>query len=132
MHDVAGMGDETEPLERLPEPAPRRLDLERGERAVGIGADREERGVAEVEEPGEADNDIEAQGERGVSERIRCGVDIRVVADHDREQQAAIVTIDTPTRVRRCGAIHSTGEPRRRKANVSPIIPERGAALPVR
>ena len=50
------------------------------EDAVGIGADREERGVAEIEQAGEADHDIEP--ERQDRERAGVGrrVDIAVVA----------------------------------------------------
>ena len=79
--------DEAEPLERLPEPAPGRRHLPRGEDAVGIGADREKRGVAEIEQPGEADDDVEAERQRGEGQRVRRRVDVGVVAADDREQQ---------------------------------------------
>ena len=40
-----------------------------GERAAGVGTDGEEGGVAEVEQAGEADHHVEAEGEQGVDRR---------------------------------------------------------------
>jgi len=40
--------DEIEPAERLPEARPLGLQLPGARHAVGIGADREKRGVAEI------------------------------------------------------------------------------------
>ncbi len=57
-----------------------------GGSAIGIGADREKCGVAKIEQPGEADDDVEAERQRGEGECIRRRVDIRIVAVDDREQ----------------------------------------------
>ncbi len=89
---------EAEPLERLPEAAPLRLHLEGGEDAVGIGADREERGIAEVEQAGEADDDVQAERQRGDRPRRwpccrcrrRCGaISGKAMAASTRKQQHA-------------------------------------------
>ena len=49
---------------------------------VGVGADREEGGIAEVEEPGEADHHVEPQRQQDVDARIRG-------QQHDRPSLAA-------------------------------------------
>ena len=91
MDEIAGRrmvaGDQAEPLERLPETGPFRLQLPGAEDAVGIGADREKRRIAEVEEAGEADDDVEAERQRREGERIGDRIDVRVVPVHEREQQ---------------------------------------------
>ena len=90
MHHIAARfmkpRDKAKPLKRLPEAAPIRRHLPGGHRAVGIGADREECGVAEIEEPGEPDDDVEPERQRRKSQGIGGGVDIGVVAVPDREQ----------------------------------------------
>ena len=72
------MLDEAEPLERLPETPPFRLHLVRGEDAIGIGADGEEGGIAEIEQASEADHDVEAERQDRESERVRGRVDDRL------------------------------------------------------
>ena len=67
---------------------PFRLHLIGGEIAVSIGADGEEGRVAEIEQPGEADDDIEAERQDRVGERIRGRIDIALVAVDQREQDA--------------------------------------------
>ena len=91
MDDVAARrvkaGDEVEPLERLPEAAPCRLQLPRARDAIGVGADRKERGVAEIEQPGKADDDVEAERQGGKGERVRRRIDVGVVPVDQRKQQ---------------------------------------------
>ena len=81
-------GDEVEPLEGLPEAAPRRLQLPRARHAIGIGADREKRGVAEVEQSGKADDDIEAERQSGEGQRIGRRIDVGVVLVEPAETAA--------------------------------------------
>src|SRR5215471_18040554 len=99
MNDVAAplviAGDKIQPPERFPKTAPLGVPLPRARNAVGIGADREERGVAEVQQPGKTDNNVETQGEGSESERVCRRVDVRVVAVYQRKQQ------------RRCGNYES-------------------------
>ena len=66
-----------------------RHDLERGQDAVRVGADREERRVAEVEQPGKADDDVEAERERGIGGGVGRGVDIGVVVVNSGNAMAA-------------------------------------------
>ena len=92
MHGVRLAGDHEpahlpEPLERLPEARPLGLELAGGGDAVAVGADGEERGVAEVEQPGEADHDVEPERQHGVGERVGRRVHVAGVAAEDREQQ---------------------------------------------
>ena len=91
MDDVPGRqviaSNQIEPTERLPETAPLGLHLPRARNAIGIGADRKERGIAEIEEPGEANDDIEPERQRSKRECIRGSVDIRVIGIDQREQQ---------------------------------------------
>ena len=92
MDDIAAgsrhAGDEVEPAERLPEARPLRLQLKRAGDAVGVGADREKRGIAEIEEAGEPDDDVEAERQCGKSKRVCRRIDVGVVPVQDREQQA--------------------------------------------
>ena len=91
MDDVAARGvkaaDQVEPLEGLPEAAPRRLQLPRACYAIGVRADREKRGVAEIEQSGEADDDVEAERQSSEGQRIRRRIDIGVVLVDQRKQQ---------------------------------------------
>ncbi len=91
MDDVAARcvkaGDEVEPLERLPEAAPRRLQLPRARHPVGVGADREKRGIAEIEQSGKADDDVEAERQGSEGQRIRRRIDVGVVLVNQRKQQ---------------------------------------------
>src|SRR5579875_493956 len=123
MHDVAARlmdpGDEVEPPERLPEPAPGRLQLPRGGNPIGISANCKECGITEIEKPGEADNDIKTERQCGKSQRIRGRVDIGVVAVNEREQKGDRSRCDAG----------------RNKASIvaavaGPAIPERGG-LPI-
>ncbi len=84
MHDIAGTiarnaRDESQPLEGLPEFTPARLHLIGGQNPVGIGADGEEGGVAEVEEPGEADDDVEPERQDGEGAGIGGRVNVAVI-----------------------------------------------------
>jgi len=47
-----------------------------GEQRIGVGADREEGRVAEHEEPGVADDDVETEGERDVDQRLDAQADV--------------------------------------------------------
>src|SRR5579875_3077461 len=91
MHDVAARlmdpGDEVEPPERLPEPAPGRLQLPRGGNPIGISANCKECGITEIEKPGKADNDIKPGRRWGKTRRIRGRVDIGVVAGNEGKQK---------------------------------------------
>src|SRR5215472_18202170 len=91
MDDVAirgvKAGDEVEPLERLPEAAPRRLQLPRTRHPIGVGANREKRGIAEIKQSGEADDDVEAERQSSEGQRIRCRIDVGVVLVNQRKQQ---------------------------------------------
>jgi hypothetical protein len=70
--------------QRLPE-AP--AELGRQQR-VGIGADRVEGDVAEVEQAGEADHHVQAPAEHHVDQHRRGGVDdVAVVGEHDRQRE---------------------------------------------
>src|SRR5438045_9562258 len=80
--------DEVEPLQGLPEPAPRRLDLPRAGNAIGVGTDCKERGVAEIQQAGEADDDVEAKRQRGKGERVRRRINVGIVAVNQWEQQS--------------------------------------------
>jgi hypothetical protein len=79
---------ETEPLERFPEAPPFGLHLIGGENAVGIGADGEKGGIAEVEKPRETHNDIEAERQDREGECVRCRVDITLVAVDQGKEDA--------------------------------------------
>ncbi len=81
-------GDEVEPAKRLPKTRPFRLQLERGSGAIGVGADREESGVAEIEQAGKSDDNVEAQRQRRESERICSRIDVGIVAVHNRKQKS--------------------------------------------
>jgi hypothetical protein len=92
VHDIAGTiardaRDETQPLEGLPEFAPARLHLIGGQNPVGIGADGEEGGVAEVEEPGEADDDVEPERQDGEGAGIGGRVDVAVIVIDQRTRR---------------------------------------------
>jgi len=91
MNDVAARrvktADEVEPLQGLPEAAPRRLDLPRAGNAVGVGADCKERGIAEIQEAGEADDDVEAKRQSGKGERVRRRINVGIVPVDEWEQQ---------------------------------------------
>ena len=91
MDDVAAATrhprDEVEPAKRLPKTGPRRLQLKRGSGAVNIGADREKRGVAEVEQTGKADDDVEPERQCGEGKRVRRRIDVGVVAMNKRKRQ---------------------------------------------
>ena len=76
-------------MERLPERAPFRLKLERGQNAVGVGADGEESGIPEVQQASETDDDVQPQRQRGIGGCVRHAVDVGVVGVHDRERQRA-------------------------------------------
>ena len=80
-------GDEVEPAERLPKTRPFRLQLERSGCAIGVGADRKESGVAEIEQAGKSDDDVKPQCQRRESERICSRIDVGVVAVHNRKQK---------------------------------------------
>ena len=73
--------------ERLPETPPFRLYLPGGEDAVGIGADREEGGIAEIEQAGETDDDIEAERQHGEGGGVGGGVEIAPIAVDQRKQE---------------------------------------------
>ena len=68
-----------QPGERLPERSPVRHDLERGQDAVCVCTDGEERRVAKVEQAGEADDNVQAQRQGGISRCVRGRVDVGVV-----------------------------------------------------
>ena len=74
------MLDKAKPLEGLPEAAPLRLDLIGRQRAVGVGADGEERRIAEIEQAGKADDDVEPERQHGIGERIRRRIDVAFIA----------------------------------------------------
>ena len=60
------------PLTRMwmPSPLPTLEKKPGAEPAGGVGADREERHVAEVQQAGEADHDVEAERHHDVGERL--------------------------------------------------------------
>ena len=92
VHDaavVAGhLRHQPERLEELPGLAPGRLQLERIQHAIGIGPDGEERGIAEVEQAGEADDDVEAERQGGKGEGVRQRIDVGFVGVIEREAGA--------------------------------------------
>ena len=79
-------GDKVEPLERFPEAAPLWLHLPRARHPIGVGPDREKRGITEIEQAGKADDDVEAERQGGESERVRRRIDIGVVLVDQRKQ----------------------------------------------
>ena len=79
--------DQAQPLERLPEFRPLRLHLPGRQDAVGIGADGEEGGIAQIEQAGEADDDVEAERQHGEGGGIGRGVDVAAVAVDQREEK---------------------------------------------
>ena len=55
---------------------------------VGIGADRVERDVAEIEQPGEADHDVEAEAEHRVGDDQDAEIEqIAVAVEDDRNDE---------------------------------------------
>ena len=81
------LGDQAEIVERLPERAPLGLQLEGGQDAVGIGTDGEERGIAQVEQAGEADHDVQPERQRGIGRGVGHAVHVGVVVVQQRERQ---------------------------------------------
>ena len=73
--------DQAQVVERLPERAPLRLQLERGQDAVGVGTDGEERGIAKVEQAGEADDDVQPERQRGIGRGVGHAVHVGIVVD---------------------------------------------------
>ena len=67
--DVEGPGHDA-----VAEPAG---EIDGGQQRIGIGADGIEGDVAEVEQPGEADHDVEAPAQHDVGEDVDCQVDRR-------------------------------------------------------
>jgi len=92
MHDadiaLGNLRNQAQCRERHPEGRPWRGDLIRRENAVRIGADREEGGIAEIEQAGEADHDVEAQCQRGIGRRVGKRTEIRGIRIENREYQA--------------------------------------------
>jgi hypothetical protein len=68
-----------EPGERLPERSPVRHHLEGGQDAISVGTDGEERRVAEIEQSGETNDDIEAERQSGIGRGVGGRVDVGVV-----------------------------------------------------
>ena len=65
----------------------RQLEV-RGEQRVGIGADRVERDVAEIEQAGEADHDVEAPAEHHIGQDEDAEIEqVAVVIEQHRHQQ---------------------------------------------
>ena len=56
------------------------VELARGEHADGVGADGEEGRVAEVEQAGVADHDVQPDGEQHIDARVGGRVDDRAAA----------------------------------------------------
>ena len=84
----AGEGGE-DAGERQTDPE-RKADILREQR-IGIGADRVEGDVAEIEQPGEADHDVETEAEHGVGgdqagKTERVAVAVEQDWDHERER----------------------------------------------
>ena len=62
----------------------------RGQQPGGVRADREERGVPEVEEPAVADHDVQPDGEHHEDER--AGHDVRSVGSSEEQRPASAET----------------------------------------
>src|SRR5262249_623744 len=83
-HETAHL---SRPFERNPEIGPLELEVSRRRDAVAIGADGKERSVAEVQQPREADDDVETQRQQDVGERVGGGVDVARIGRDERERQ---------------------------------------------
>jgi hypothetical protein len=57
-----------------------------GEECIGIGAEAEERDVAQVEQPGKPDHDVQAEREQGVDEDEEPVVEEVPLADEREER----------------------------------------------
>ena len=94
----------------------RQLEV-RGEQGVGIGADRVERDVAEIEQAREADHDVESPAEHHIGQHQNAEIeDVAVVIEQHRHQQRE-------DQQRRCGeaACHrKRGRHRRRHRAAEP------------
>ncbi len=88
--------DLAEPEQGRPHVGPRDLELARRGRAVGVGADREERRVAEVQEPREADDDVEPERQEHVGVGVRRRVDVPAAGDDERERESHEEEHETP------------------------------------
>ena len=62
------------------------VELVGGEEGVGVGADPEERDVAEVEQPAPADDDVQPEGEQGEDEDVEADQLVVLVRGQEREQ----------------------------------------------
>ena len=72
--------------------------LRRGEDPVRVRAKAEEGDVAEIEEPGEPDDDVEADREQPVHERKEAVTEDVAVARHEREEGGEPHTQEDPCR----------------------------------
>ena len=63
------------------------VELARGQHRVDVGAEAEEGDVAEVEQPGCADDDVEPQREEHVDQRVEADPDDVAVVRQEREQR---------------------------------------------
>jgi hypothetical protein len=83
------------------------------EPCVAVGADPVERDVAEVEEPGEADSDVQPQREQRVDEGDRPDADDVVVRRHRRDEggDPEEEQEECPTGEAVELALHAAGEP---------------------
>ncbi len=99
-------------------------EVRRREQGVDVGADRIERDIAEVEQPGEADDDVETEREHDVEHREIQDAYPRLAGqrrhewqerERDRDQRHAD---PDPGRDRLAGALHA------RSATRSPSSPE--------
>ncbi len=89
MDDVAAwlrdVLDQFEPCERLPERSPVRHHLKGGQDAISVGTDGEERRVAEIEQSGETNDDIEAERQGGIGRGVGGRIDVGVVVVDQRK-----------------------------------------------
>ena len=61
-------------------------EIDRGEERIGIGADRIEGDVAEIEEAGEADDDVQAPAQHHIGEHQDGEIDDAAVDARDEGQ----------------------------------------------
>ena len=62
-------------------------ELRRGEHRVAVGAEAEEGRVAEVEQAGEADDDVEPEREQHVDKRVEADAEHVAVVGHERQHR---------------------------------------------
>src|SRR5438046_354850 len=87
-HEEPDEQEGEEPCAGQGEPAPEDdVGVGRAEDGPGVGADGEERDIAEVEQSGQADHDVEAERQRGEDPHLRRHLEVVAVEGADQRHQ---------------------------------------------